>query len=317
MTTRTISGHEIDHKLLKQIDIIQLNERLKSLKKRYLGTTPKLASERETYYIQSWRDTEGQPIQLRIARAVKKVLENIPTPIFDNELVVGSITRFFRGSYAMINYDSGLILELLAEAEKGEITMGGVNVLGRLDPKDERALRENSAFFKGKTNRELEEQVCRTLWGSWHDDVTEARGQAAYHYAPPGYGITYYDEVFEKGIKGIITDVREKLAQAEAMGVDDPERLWFWESVILVCEGIINFAKRYAERARELAKKENDPERRKELDEIATVCERVPEHPPESFHEAIQTVSFIELAKVLENGRIGDYCGRLDQCLYP
>ena len=96
MTTETKSGYDIDNKLLEMIDNTPLNERLKGLKERYLDTTPRLASERGTYYAQSWRETEGQPIQLRIARAVKKVLENIPTPIFDNELVVGSITKYFR-----------------------------------------------------------------------------------------------------------------------------------------------------------------------------------------------------------------------------
>ncbi|MFC1966395.1 pyruvate formate lyase family protein [Chloroflexota bacterium] len=317
MTTKTKTIYEIDHKLLEMIDSIPLNERLKGLKERYLDTTPQLASERGTYYAESWRETEGQPIQLRIARAVKRVLENIPVPIFDNELVVGSITRFFRGSYAMINYDSNLILELLPETQKGEITMGGLNVIGNLDEKDQQTLLENSYYFKGKTNRDIEEQVCRTVWGSWQDDVTEARGQAPYHYAPPGYGITYYDKVFAKGLKGIMEEVQERLNHAEETGVEDPEKIWFWQSVLIASEGLITFARRYAEQARELASKESNPVRRAELEEMAVACYNVPENPPSNFHEAVQAVSFIELAKVLENGRIGDYCGRFDQCLYP
>ena len=96
MATETKSGYKIDRELLEIIDGIPLNERLKVLKKRYLDTTPQLASERGTYYAESWRETDGQPIQLRIARAVKKFLENIPTPVFDNELIVGSLTKYFR-----------------------------------------------------------------------------------------------------------------------------------------------------------------------------------------------------------------------------
>jgi len=317
MTTEAKSGYEIDRKLLEIIDGITLNERLKGLKERYLDTTPQLASERGTYYAESWRGTEGQPVQLRIAKAVKRFLENIPTPVFDNELVVGSLTRYFRGSYAMINYDSNLILDLLPEMPKGEITMGGLNVIGNLDGKDEKALLENSLFFKGKTNRDLEEKVCQAIWGSWQDDVTEARGQAPYHYAPPGYGITYYDKVFARGLRGIMEEVQERLDHAGEMGVEDPEKIWFWQSVLTVSEGLITFARRYAEQARQLAEKETDPVRRAELEEIAEACYNVPENPPGNFHEAVQAVSFIELAKVLENGRIGDYCGRFDQCLYP
>ena len=317
MSTLVKNGCEIGYRLFEKIDNLSLNERLKKLKERYLDTTPELASERGTYYAQSWRETEGQPIQLRIARAVKKVLENIPVPIFENELVVGSLTRFFRGSYAMINYDSNLILDLLVKSQKGKITMGGLNVIGNLDEKDEKALLENSLYFKGKTNRDLEEKICRAIWGSWQDDVTEARGQAPYHYAPPGYGITYYDKVFAKGLRGIMEEVQERLDRAEETGVEDPEKIWFWQSILVVSEGLITFARRYAEQARQLAEKETGLARRVELEEMATACDNVPENPPGNFHEAVQAVSFIELAKVLENGRIGDYCGRFDQCLYP
>ncbi|MFC1939281.1 pyruvate formate lyase family protein [Chloroflexota bacterium] len=313
----TKNQQEIDHKLLEMIDNIPLNERLKSLKERYLDTTPQLASERGTYYAESWRETDGQPIQLRIARAVKRFLENIPTPVFENELVVGSLTKYFRGSYAMINYDSNLILDLLPKSEDGKISMGGLNVIGDLDEKDKKALLENSLYFKGKTNRDMEEKICRAVWGTWQDDVTEARGQAPYHYAPPGYGITYYDDVFAKGLKGVIEEAQRKLDCAEELGVEDPEKIWFWQSVIIVSEGLITFARNYAGQARQLAEKEPDSMRRAELEEIAEACRNVPENPPHNFHEAVQAVSFIELAKVLENGRIGDYCGRLDQCLYP
>jgi len=317
LRTETRTSPEVDHKLLEEIDGLPLNRRLASLKERYIDEIPQLAAERGTYYAESWQETEGQPIQLRIARAVKKVLENVPVAVFEDELVVGSITEFFRGSYAIINYDSSWVLDLLEQSRKGEISMGGPNVIGKLDEEVEQALREHSDFFKGKTNREIEEDVCHAVFGTWQDDVTEARGQAPYHYAPPGYGITYYDQVFAVGLRGIMREAQERIDCARETGVDDPEKVWFWQSVILVSEGLITFARRYAECARELAGKESDPDRRAELEEMAVACENVPENPPRNFHEAVQAASFIELAKVLENGRIGDYCGRWDQCLYP
>jgi pyruvate formate-lyase/glycerol dehydratase family glycyl radical enzyme len=317
MTIGISRDYGVDHTLLDKIDTILLNERLARLKQRYLNTAPRLASERDVYYIQSWRETEGQPIQLRIANAVKNVLENVPTPVFEDELVVGSITKYFRGSYAMINYDSNLIMDLLPYRQKGEISMGGLNIIGLLDERDEQILLESSNYFKGRTNRDIEERVCRAVWGSWQDDVTEARGQAPYHYAPPGYGITYYDRVFATGLKGIIEEVREKLVRAEELGIKEPEKIWFWQSVLVVSEGLITFARRYAEQAVKLAGEESNPVRRAELEEIAEACYNVPENPPRNFLEAVQAASLIELAKVLENGRIGDYCGRFDQLFYP
>ena len=111
----------------------------------------------------------------------------------------------------MINYDSNLILDLLPKSADGKITMGGLNVIGDLNDEEKKALLENSLYFKGKTNADIEGEVCRAVFGSWQDDVTEARGQAAYHYAPPGYGITCYDKVFAVGLRGIIKRYRKDL----------------------------------------------------------------------------------------------------------
>ena len=64
MITRINSSYEVDHEIQKEIDKLSLNNRLKGLKERYLETTPKLASDRSTCYAVSWRETEGQPIQI-------------------------------------------------------------------------------------------------------------------------------------------------------------------------------------------------------------------------------------------------------------
>jgi autonomous glycyl radical cofactor GrcA len=69
---------------------------------------------------------------------------------------------------------------------------------------------------------------------------------------------------------------------------EDQEKLAFLESVIIALEGMIHLAKRYADLAREIAAKESDPERKRELETVAEVCEWVPANPPRSFQEALQ-----------------------------
>ena len=49
----------------------------------------------------------------------------------------------------------------------------------------------------------------------------------------------------------------------------------------------IRFAQRYAAEAERMAASESDPRRAAELEEIARVCRRVPEHPAQSFREAV------------------------------
>ena len=79
-----------------------------------------------------------------------------------------------------------------------------------------------------------------------------------------------------------------------------------------------NFAKRHADLAKEMAQKETDLQRKKELLKIVEVCNRVPAKPARTFHEAVQAQWFSQLASRFEQahgGVIGN--GRIDQYLYP
>ena len=53
------------------------------------GGQPRVALERAIYFTESFKVTEGQPLVLRWAKALKHVAENISVTIFDDELIVG------------------------------------------------------------------------------------------------------------------------------------------------------------------------------------------------------------------------------------
>jgi len=79
---------------------------------------------------------------------------------------------------------------------------------------------------------------------------------------------------------------------------------------------MIRYAQRYAELARRKAGVESNPERRLELIEIAGICERVPENPARTFHEALQSMNFIMVGRGLES-MYPLLIGRIDQYLRP
>ena len=67
-----------------------------------------------------------------------------------------------------------------------------------------------------------------------------------------------------------------------------------------------------------MATEEENAIRKKELLEIARVCEHVPENPPRTFREALQSVRFIHLCIYMEEGNgSGASLQRPDQYLYP
>jgi len=81
---------------------------------------------------------------------------------------------------------------------------------------------------------------------------------------------------------------------------------------------LIRFAERHAEKARQLAAEEADPQRKAELKRIAEVCSWVPAHAPRDFWEAIQYYWFVHLGVTTELNPWDAFCpGHLDQHLEP
>ena len=81
-------------------------------------------------------------------------------------------------------------------------------------------------------------------------------------------------------------------------------RYYFYKSIIETTEGVMIYARRMSEYAKELADKETDPKRKAELYKISEINAKVPAHKPETFWEAIQAVWTIE--SLLVGGRESD-----------
>lgn len=98
-------------------------------------------------------------------------------------------------------------------------------------------------------------------------------------------------------------------------GIDTRKKISFYQSVVICCQAVIDYAERYADLARSMAAEEKSPARQKELLEIERICRKVPRHPAESFQEALQAIWFGHLA--LQSTMDLTSPGRLDQVLQP
>ena len=126
-----------------------------------------------------------------------------------------------------------------------------------------------------------------------------------------------YDNLIKYGYRHYIDECKENLASFVCKDVYDMEQRINWEAMIIVMEGIIHFAHRYADLAELQAAECTDAARRQELLTMAENCRTVPEFAPKTFLQAAQLVWFTHLAIVLEAAG-GDHClGRFDQYMYP
>jgi len=86
----------------------------------------------------------------------------------------------------------------------------------------------------------------------------------------------------------------------------------------IAADALMTLAARHADRARALAVVEPHPGRRRELEQIADVCDRVPAQAPRDFREAIQYYWFVHLGVTTELNTWDAFSpGHLDQHLYP
>jgi len=127
----------------------------------------------------------------------------------------------------------------------------------------------------------------------------------------------YYRGVMERGLRGAVSDIDSRLEQIQIEPPSDTtrEQMNVLKAARMECEAIIALANRYAALAETISAGNVSPARREELRRIASVCRRFPEHPPRTFHEAVQAFWLIHYA-FFSTGTIIS-CGRLDQYLYP
>ena len=128
-----------------------------------------------------------------------------------------------------------------------------------------------------------------------------------------GHLIPDHERVLERGLEGIKQDIRSKLNETDL----DNEVRNQYEAMIVSCDGIINYAEKYAEKVEEMIGSEEDSHRKSELETIASNLRKAPRYRAETFYQAVQAVWLIHTAVFIEGLDNGISFGRVDQYLHP
>jgi len=293
-------------------------ERVYKILNSFRGTTPRISLDRARLMTESFKETEGQHLTLRWAKAVKHIVENIPVYIGEYDIVVGRCDGN-PGRHGIVYPElDGSYLE-----EAIDILVNGNNPYIVSD-EDVRVIKEEIVpFWKGKTLHDalvaaLPEETRKLIF---KDDLFFQKyivTQTATLRSSLQW-VHDYEKVLKRGFKDIKREAEEKLAALDPLDPkDNIEKKPFLEAAVIICDAVITFAKRYAKLAASMAEKESDEKRKTELLEIARICEWVPENPARTFHEAVQSVWLTQVVSRLEQN-IGAVVGngRMDQYFYP
>jgi pyruvate formate-lyase/glycerol dehydratase family glycyl radical enzyme len=309
---------DVNTRLLDRIDELNLSGRILRWRHAMKSSGWRLFADREKWTVASWHETEREDIQIRRAGLLKKILDNIEIRIHDYDVIVGRLTPAVIGCATAFDISGDYIPDLWNDTGELNITMDA-NV--GLDNESIGILRNSARVFGGNTAPEMTYKAWEVIAGSWARDAEKAKLKDP--TLDTGIfaqctSVLMWEKILKKGIRSFIDDARARMNKFIENRETDIDKFYFWKSAVIVCEAAINHSRRYAALARQMAETEKREERKAELLEIARICERVPENPARTFHEALQSMSIIGVCKNYENPMHNNpQWGRGDQYLYP
>ena len=285
------------------------SERISRLVENLYRKMPEIEPDRAVLLTESYRETEGEPIIMRRAKAFAHILAHIPITIREEELVVGSSTLAPRGCQTFPEFSYEWL-----EAEFDTIEKRSADPF-YISEDTKKKLREVHKYWKGKTTSELalSYMAPEAAAAIEHNIFTPGN----YFYNGVGHVTVQYEKVLEIGLEGIIREAARELAACNVGDGDYARKHCFLEAVIMSCAAVIGYAGRYAALAKQEAEACTDRKRKEELLQIASVCERVPARGAHSFHEACQSFWFIQQLLQMESSGHSISPGRFDQYMYP
>lgn len=287
-----------------------MNTRIQKLRKLSFETEPSLSIERALIETKFYKENLGKySIPILRGMTYYEICKQATIYIGDDELIVGERGPVPKAvpTFPELNCHSVQDLNILNSRELQPYSISQKDI--------DTYAKEVIPYWKGKTMREKIFSHVPEEWEAAYEAgvFTEFMEQRA-----PGH-TTMDGKMFKKGLLDFKEEIKQSL---ESLDYDnDPEaeeKAEELKGMDICCDAAILFGKRHADLAEEMAQKESDPVRKKELEEIARVCRRIPAHAPENFWEAVQMYWFVHLGTITElNGWDAMNPGHFDQHLAP
>lgn len=289
--------------------------RLASLRQACLSARAEVCIERAKHVTAFLKDIANadECMELRYARAVAHYLSNKAPLFFDDNLLAGTTTakRFGAPVYPEL---TGMTiwpeLDIISTREKNP------QLLSRQDAKD-----LNRDIFPYWMERNILERTRKEFGNPPAMRLFE---RIVFFIASKAGAISHtvpcYQVALEKGLDWIIGEAERHAESLQHQGIlscQESGQLAFYQAVPIALRGIIAYAENLSRKATELAAREYDPERKRNLTRMAEICSRVPAKPAQSFREALNSIWLLQIAIHAENINMAISPGRLDQILWP
>jgi len=288
-----------------------MTDRIKKLRENSLNAVETVSSERGVLLTEFFAGggADGLSIPMQRAKAFYYIMDKKQLCFHDGELIVGE-----RGPKAKA---TPTYPEVCIHSEDDfDMLHNRPKVSFKVD-EENRKLHKDIVlpFWEGKSHRE---KVMHYMAPEWHAAYNAGVFTEFQEQRAPGHTVLG-KKVFGTGLNGLKEEVKEAIAALDYH--NDPEAFDKNEelqAMLVAADAMINYAERNAIALKEMADAETDTKRKLELQEMSSICSRVPGNAPESFWEALQLYWFLHIGVITETNPWDSFNpGRLDQHLYP
>ncbi len=276
-----------------------MNERIQKLRELSVTTPVHIDLERAKIETDFYKENDGKySIPVMRAMVLKEYFSKKTLYLGDGELIIGEKGRDPQASPTFP--------ELCCHSVEDMVVMS------------ERELVQAEEIIPYWTGRSMREKILARMTPEWHECYSAGMFTEFMEQRGPGHTCGG-EQVFTTGYM----DYKEKIRQTmEALDyINDPDAVNKCEelkAMDISCDAVLILGERYHELALEMAEKEGDETRKKELLQIAANLEVVPAHKPQTYWQAIQLYWFTHLAVTTELNPWDAFSpGRLDQHLNP
>lgn len=291
----------MENEMIHRIRSLESSQRIKSLKQRMLDEPRYLSVEQAAIVTAYYARNPDKPRNIQRAESLAETMRAIQIRIDPLELVVGNRTAGVRAG--VVSPDAGISW---VDAEIEDLPNRPQDKFN-VRPEDIEIFRRDiMPFWKGKS---LEDKVKELLG----DEIAAIGKVAKINQTDHAQGhiCPNVRRWLEQGPKGIRDDILARLPDA------GPEAKQYYQGVVTVLDGAIDFIKRYAALAEEMAAASRDAVEVQNLRDIAGRCHRLAAEPPRGFHDAIQSMWFLFVLLQMESNASSFSPGRADQYLLP
>ncbi|MCL2202286.1 MAG: pyruvate formate lyase family protein, partial [Oscillospiraceae bacterium] len=134
---------KVNREEIKSVQV--LTPRLQDLKKEWEDAEPQIYVDDTLLFTESWKETEGLPVDIRWAKALEKRLLECPLLIRDGELIVGSLTKYIRGNGTLCAMKPNEILKMVQSGKFDRKTSDISST--KIEPEDLDALRKDAEYW--------------------------------------------------------------------------------------------------------------------------------------------------------------------------